>query len=128
MDPSNCRYTKEHEWIRRDDDGFYVGITAYAAEQLGDVTYVELPVVGTVVTQGKECATVESVKAASDIYAPAGGVVDAINDALADAPELVNQSPYEKGWFFKLGQVDASQYEGLMDAAAYDTYVQGLDH
>ena len=128
MEPINCRYTKEHEWIRRDEDSYYVGITAYAAEQLGDVTYVELPAEGTTVTQGQECATVESVKAASDIYAPVAGVVGGANEALADQPELVNQDPYTQGWFFMLKEVDASEYDALMDAAAYETYVQGLDH
>lgn len=128
MVPNDCRYTQEHEWIRRDGDVYRVGITDYAAEQLGDVTYVELPVPGTTVTQGSECATVESVKAASDIYAPVDGDVASANDALNDHPELVNQGPFGDGWFFALKNVEESQLDMLMDAPAYETYIATLDH
>lgn len=125
--PNNCKYTKEHEWIRADGATYVVGITSFAAEQLGDVTYVDLPKPGKEVKQGDSTAAAESVKAASDIYAPAGGRVSAVNDALADAPETVNQSPFDDGWFFKLENVNAADLGSLMDAAAYEKYV-GAEH
>lgn len=128
MYPNDLKYTKDHEWVRKDGDEYTVGITAFAAEQLGDVTYVELPDVGKSLTAGGEAATVESVKAASDVYAPVAGTVSAKNDALDDTPELVNESPYEKGWFFKLKDVDASALDGLMDASAYEKHAQEEDH
>lgn len=127
MYPENLKYTKEHEWVRKENGAFTVGITAYAAEQLGDVTFVELPEVGKEVKQHGEIAMVESVKAASDVYAPVGGKVSAVNDALEDTPELVNESPYEKGWFFKLEGADASELDALMDSAAYEKFVAELD-
>ena len=123
MYPKDLKYTTEHEWIRDDGGVFTVGITAHAAEQLGDVTYVELPKIGVKAAKGKEIAAVESVKAASDIYAPVGGTVCEANDALTDAPELVNQSPYDKGWFFKLKDVNSAELSSLMDAAAYEKFV-----
>lgn len=126
MVPSECRYTKEHEWIRRDGNVYRVGITDYAAEQLGDVTYVELPEPGVKVAQAGECATVESVKAASDIYAPVDGVVKESNTALNDRPELINEAPFGDGWFFALENVDEAQYNALMDASAYDAFVATL--
>lgn len=122
--PDNCKYTKEHEWIRADGTAYAVGITSFAAEQLGDVTYVDLPKVGKEVKQGESAAAVESVKAASDIYAPAGGRVREVNDALNDAPELVNEGPFERGWFFKLENVNAAELDSLMDAKAYAAYVE----
>ena len=125
--PNNCKYTKEHEWIRADGAAHVVGITSFAAEQLGDVTYVDLPKAGKEVKQGDSTAAVESVKAASDIYAPAGGRVSEANASLADAPELVNQSPFHDGWFFKLENVNATDLESLMDAEAYEKYV-GAQH
>ena len=125
--PNNCKYTKEHEWIRADGAAYVVGITSFAAAQLGDVTYVDLPKTGKEVKKGDSTAAVESVKAASDIYAPAGGRVSAINDTLADAPETVNQSPFDDGWFFKLENVNAADLDSLMDAAAYEKYV-GAEH
>ena len=124
MYPDNCKYTKEHEWIRADGAVYTVGITSLAAEQLGDITYVDLPKVGKAVKQGEPAAAVESVKAASDIYAPVGGRVCEVNAALEDAPELVNQGPFDQGWFFKLDNVDAAQLESLMDAKAYTAYVE----
>lgn len=127
MYPENLKYTKEHEWVRADGDAYTVGITAYAAEQLGDVTYTELPKIGAEVKQGGEIATVESVKAASDVYAPVGGKVSAVNEALEDTPELVNESPYEKGWFFQLTGVNPAELNALMDHGAYGEYVAGLD-
>ena len=125
--PNDCKYTKEHEWICADGTAYAVGITSFAAAQLGDVTYVDLPKPGKEVKKGDSTAAVESVKAASDIYAPAGGRVSAINDTLADAPETVNQSPFDDGWFFKLENVNAADLDSLMDAAAYEKYV-GAEH
>lgn len=124
MYPTNCRYTKDHEWIREDNGVYTVGITAFAAEQLGDVTYVELPAVGRRFGQGAAAASVESVKAASDVYAPVGGTVCATNTALENAPELVNQGPYDQGWFFKLDGVNPAEVNGLMDAAAYEAMIR----
>ena len=128
MNPEELKYTKEHEWIGADGDLHVVGITDFAQGQLGDVTFVELPDVGRAVSQGDETATVESVKAASDIYAPAGGTVAAINDALEDTPELVNTEPFGGGWFFKLSGVDAGELDGLMDAAAYAKFCEDAAH
>jgi glycine cleavage system H protein len=102
-----------------------VGITAYAVEQLGDITFVELPKIGEKVKQHGEAATVESVKAASDVYSPVAGEVSAVNGDLDGAPELVNQNPYEEGWFFKLRGVDRAEYDALMDAAAYEKFLEG---
>ena len=124
MYPEDLRYTQEHEWVRVEGDACTVGITAYAAEQLGDVTYVELPEVGTALAKGAEAATVESVKAASDIYAPTAGEVTEVNAALDEQPELVNESPYGDGWFFKLTKVDSADLNDLMDAAAYAQHVE----
>lgn len=122
--PGNLRYTNEHEWIRQDGDLYTVGITAHAAEQLGDVTFVELPPVGESVDEGGEAGAVESVKAASDVYAPVAGNIAEINAMLEEKPELVNQSPYDDGWFFKLNNVDPDAVAKLMDAAAYAKFVE----
>lgn len=124
MYPEELKYTNEHEWVRADGDVYTVGITDYAAEQLGDVTYVELPEVGKEVKQHGEAATVESVKAASDVYAPVSGKITEVNNALDETPELVNDSPYDQGWFFKMTDIDTSQLDGLMDAAAYAEFVK----
>lgn len=123
MFPEDCKYTKDHEWVRESDGVWTVGITAYAAEQLGDVTYVELPEVGAEFKQGDTVSAVESVKAASDVYAPAGGRIAAVNEALENQPELVNQSPHDDGWFFKLDGVNSAELETLMDAEAYEKFV-----
>ena len=128
MYPSDAKYTKDHEWIRPDGGEYAVGITSFAAEQLGDITYVELPDEDTEFKAGDEAATVESVKAASDVYSPVGGTVSATNSTLEDAPEKVNESPFGDGWFFKLSGVDASELEGLMDAEAYAQFVKEQDH
>ncbi len=123
--PKELKYTREHEWIGPAGDGTYrVGITAYAAEQLGDVTYVELPKPGKSVEQGKSVAAVESVKAASDIYAPVAGRVAEVNAELEEAPEKVNQSPYEEGWFFTLADVVENQLDGLMTAEQYEEFLE----
>ena len=127
MYPADCKYTKEHEWIRKDGGTWTVGITSHAADQLGDVTYVELPSEGESFRKGAAAASVESVKAASDIYAPAGGTVCGVNADLDSTPELVNQDPFGKGYFFKLSGVDGSETADLMDAAAYDVFVKALD-
>lgn len=120
----STRYTKDHEWIRVDGDVAIVGISHYAQEQLGDVVFVEVPAVGKVLKKGDEAAVVESVKAASEVYAPAGGEVIAVNEALADAPETVNAGAEGDGWFLKLKLSDATELESLMDEAAYKAFLE----
>ena len=119
------KYTKEHEWIDVADDVGTVGISEYAQEQLGDVVFVELPKIGATVAQNGQIAVVESVKAASEIYAPVSGTVMAVNDALAKEPALVNQSAEEKGWFFKIKLAKPDELAALMDAAAYKKFTEG---
>jgi glycine cleavage system H protein len=123
---SEVRYSKDHEWVKVDGDTATVGITHYAQEQLGDVVFVELPDVGKKVEQGKQMATVESVKAASEVYAPISGEVLEVNSALADAPATVNEEAQGKGWFAKLKIADKGQLAGLMDEGAYKKFVEGL--
>lgn len=120
------RFTKDHEWVSLDGDVATVGITAHAAEQLGDVVFVEVPDVGRAVKAGDAFAVVESVKAASDVYAPVTGEVVAANDALSGAPETVNQAPEADGWFAKVKVANPSELDALMDKAAYDAYVASL--
>jgi len=115
-------YTQEHEWIRVEGDQATVGITDFAQGQLGDIVFVELPEAGRQVTKGSEAAVVESVKAASDVYAPVSGEVTEANPALADDPSLVNTAPEGDGWFFRLRLADAGELEGLMDAEAYKRF------
>jgi len=122
----SVKYTEDHEWIRVDGDIGTVGITPYAAGQLGDVVYVELPEIGRDMAKGDEAAVVESVKAASEVYAPASGEVTEVNGVLEDAPETVNASADDKGWFLKMKIADASELDSLIDAAAYKTYCDGL--
>lgn len=124
MIPQHLKYTEDHEWIRDDGDVFTVGITDFAAEQLGDITYVELPEVDLEVAQHEEIATVESVKAASDVFSPVGGRVVEVNTALEDKPEIVNSSPYQDGWFFKLADVSAAEFDQLMTAEQYEAYLK----
>lgn len=119
-------FTKEHEWLQLDGDVATVGITAYAAEQLGDVVYVELPEVGRQVTAEGDMAVVESAKAASDVYAPASGEVMAVNDALSGAPEKVNEDPEGAGWFVKLKLSNKADLESLMNEAAYQAFLKDL--
>ena len=119
-------FTRDHEWVEVDGTAATVGVTHYAQEQLGDVVFVELPAEGTSVTKGKEAAVVESVKAASDVYAPVSGTVTAANAALIDEPALVNTAAESDGWFFKLSLTDASELDGLMDRAAYDALLATL--
>jgi len=120
------RFTKDHEWVALDGDVATVGITAYAAEQLGDVVFVEVPAVGKTVRSGDDLAVVESVKAASDVYAPISGEVVDSNAALGDAPDTVNAAPESAGWFAKLKIADKSEYDALMDRAAYETFLGTL--
>lgn len=119
-------FTDEHEWIDIEGDTATVGITDYAQEQLGDIVFIELPEVGTMVDKGGDAAVVESVKAASDVYAPISGEVMEGNAALEEDPALVNTSPEEDGWFFKMTIGDRSELEGLMDAKAYQAFVDAL--
>ena len=121
---SALRFTKDHEWVRLDGDLAVVGITDYAQSQLGDVVYVELPEVGHRVEKGKEAAVVESVKAASEVYAPVSGEVAAVNDALTADPAKVNADPMGEGWFLKLRFDDPKELEGLMDEEAYKRFVE----
>lgn len=119
--PSELKYVASHEWLRQEEDGtITVGITHHAQDLLGDIVYVELPEVGTNVEVDAEIAVVESVKAASDVYAPIAGEIVEINNAIVDAPETVNEDPYGEGWFFKIKPANASDYEGLMDADEYE--------
>ena len=117
-------FTQEHEWIRVEGGGATVGITDFAQGQLGDIVFVELPVAGRKVTKGGEAAVVESVKAASDVYAPVSGEVIEPNQAVADDPSLVNTDPQGEGWFFRLSLSDPPELEGLMDAEAYNAFCE----
>ena len=119
-------FTDEHEWIDVEGESATVGITDYAQEQLGDIVFVELPSVGTLLDKGGDAAVVESVKAASDVYAPITGEVMEANAALEDGPALVNPSPEEDGWFFRLSISDSSELKGLMDEAGYRAFVDSL--
>ena len=123
---STVKFTEEHEWIKIEGDTGTIGITTYAQEQLGDVVYVELPAVGKQVEKGKEMAVVESVKAASEVYAPVSGSVVAVNEKLSAEPATVNAEPMAGGWFVKIKLSKPDELNGLMDAGAYDKYVKGL--
>ncbi|MFL2854934.1 MAG: glycine cleavage system protein GcvH [Pseudohongiellaceae bacterium] len=121
--PDDLRYASTHEWIRINDDGTAsVGISDHAQDALGDIVFVELPEPGSSVNAKDEVAVVESVKAASDIYSPVSGEITAVNEALVDAPETVNSSPYENGWFFKMKVGDETELQELMDAHAYSNH------
>ena len=122
--PEQLRYSAEHEWVAVDGDRARVGITDYAQDALGDVVYVQLPEVGTAVAAMARCCEVESTKSVSDIYAPVGGTVASVNQALENAPEKLNQDPYGEGWIFELEMSDASEVDRLMDAAAYRQLVE----
>lgn len=124
----SVKYGKTHEWVRIEDGVAVVGISDYAQDALSDVVYVDLPEVGDVVTAGQQAATVESVKAAEDVYAPVSGEVIEVNTALEDTPEIINERPYE-AWFFKVKPTDALEQElaALMDPEAYDRYVEELE-
>ena len=120
---SDTRYTKDHEWIRLDGDIATIGITDHAQEALGDIVFIELPAVDREVTDGEACAVVESVKAASDVYAPLAGKVVEINDAIVEEPALVNGDPTGEAWFFKLELADVDAFDALMDEEAYNAFV-----
>jgi glycine cleavage system H protein len=121
--PSDCRYTKDHEWIRLEGARGRVGITDYAQKQLGDVVFVELPEVGRTLKAGDRFGTVESVKAVSELFVPVGGEVLEVNATLVSAPETLNADPYGAGWMLVLKMADPGSISGLMDAAAYEAYV-----
>lgn len=120
--PADLFYTDTHEWVRLENDEAVLGITEYAQHSLGDITYVELPAVGDTLTEGKEMGTVESVKAASDLFAPVSGTVTAVNEELADHPELLNQAPYEGGWMLRVAL--SGRPSGLLSAADYEKLCQ----
>ena len=122
--PDDLRYTAEHEWVRRDGDEVVVGITDFAQDSLGDVVYVTVPEVGRAVTAAQSIAEVESTKSVSEIYAPVAGVVTAVNEALAERPELVNQEPYGAGWMFRIRPDDPAAAEALLGVAAYRALVE----
>jgi glycine cleavage system H protein len=124
MPMTEARFTKDHEWVRLDGDVAVIGITDYAQAQLGDVVYVELPEIGRRIEQGKEAAIVESVKAASDVYAPVSGEVVEANEALAADPAKVNADPMGEGWFLKLRLADPNELDALMDEAAYRRFIE----
>jgi glycine cleavage system H protein len=120
VNPKNLKYHKEHDWVRVDGDVAVLGITDYAQEQLGDIVYVELPEVGTEVTAGSSYAEVESVKAVSDVYAPCTGTIVEVNDEVVDAPEIINESPYEDGWLIKVKMTDPGEVDDLLSAEEYE--------
>ena len=123
MVPSDLRYTKDHEWVRIEGDEATVGITAYAADQLGDIVFVELPETGRALTQFAAFGVVESVKAVSDLFAPLTGDVTTTNDALTGSPELVNSDPYGEGWMIRVKLADPTEIDRLLDSSAYDALI-----
>lgn len=123
--PDDVRYTHDHEWAKQENDNVKVGITDYAQDQLGDIVFVELPEVGQSFDKGEEFGTLESVKAVSELYMPISGEVVAINEALADEPELVNKEPYQKGWMVAIRPEDASEFESLKNKGAYLEMLKG---
>jgi glycine cleavage system H protein len=127
--PNELKYAKSHEWARLEEDGTVtVGITDFAQQQLGDVVYVELPEIDVALEAGDEAGVVESVKAASDIYAPIGGTVIAVNSVLEDAPETVNEDPYGAGWFYRIDPNDVADLDDLLDAEAYNDVCESEEH
>lgn len=127
MVPQDCKYTKEHEWVKMEGEKAVVGITGYAQEQLGDVVYVELPKVGQEIFQPKPFGVVESVKTASDLFAPLSGKVLEINAELVQHPELVNQDPYGQGWMIKIQPADPKERDKLLSPQDYEKYIAGLE-
>jgi glycine cleavage system H protein len=123
MVPADLRYTKEHEWVRVEGDEAVVGITQFAADQLGDVVFVELPETGRALEQHATFGVVESVKAVSDLFAPVSGQVTATNDALSGSPELVNSDPFAEGWMLRVRMTDPAQVDALLDGAAYEQLI-----
>ncbi|MCR4346359.1 MAG: glycine cleavage system protein GcvH [Sulfuricaulis sp.] len=127
--PKDLKYTKSHEWVKPNADGSVtVGITHHAQDLMGDMVFVDLPPAGTKVTSGKECGVVESVKAASDVYAPISGEIVEANAALADSPETVNKDPYVSGWMFRLKPANKAELDALLDAKAYEALVASEKH
>ena len=124
--PSDLLYTKEHEWVKLEGNFAKVGITNYAQESLGDITFVELPATGSSFEQSKQIATIESVKAASDIYAPMSGKITKINEELQSKPESINQSPYDSGWFFVIEISNEKEKDNLLTPQAYEEHIKGL--
>lgn len=124
MTPNDRRYSKTHEWIKLDDDIAIIGITNYAQEMLGDITYVELPSIGEAFEQDDECGVIESVKAASDIFMPIDGEVVEVNTKLEKHPNLINKSPYEQGWIIKIKNFKIHQYNHLMDSSEYEAFLE----
>ena len=121
--PSELRYSREHEWVRVEGDVARIGITDFAQESLGDVVFVQLPDVGLDIVAGASAAEIESTKSVSDVYVPVSGVVRTVNDALVEAPELVNQDPYGEGWIVEVALADRAELDGLLDADAYRALV-----
>lgn len=127
--PKDLKYTKSHEWVKPNADGSVtVGITHHAQDLMGDMVFVDLPAAGTKVTAGKECGVVESVKAASDVYAPVSGEIVEANAALSDSPETVNKDPYGSGWMFRLKPANKAEVDALLDAKAYEALVASEKH
>lgn len=127
--PPELRYTKSHEWVEDEGDGTVkVGITDHAQDLLGDMVFIELPDIGRNVSSGEECAVVESVKAASDVYSPVNGEVVEVNETLTDSPDLVNKDPYGEGWLMRVQLTDSNEINGLLDAEAYNETVAEGDH
>lgn len=127
--PDTLKYTKSHEWVRRETDGtLTIGITDHAQDLMGDLVYVELPETGRSLKAGTECAVVESVKAASDVYAPVSGEITEINGTLSDTPEIINKDPYGAGWMFKIRPSSPAEFDALLDAAGYDAQVAAEKH
>ena len=126
--PTELKYTSDHEWVRMDDGGtMVVGLTDYAQEQLGDLVYVDTPEVGAAFVAGDVCAVVESVKAASDVYCPAGGEIVAVNENLEEAPELISNDPYGEGWLFEVAPEDPAEWEDLLDSEQYEELLASGD-
>ncbi len=121
--PAGLKYTSDHEWVKVDGGLAIIGITDYAQGELGDVVFVELPEAGAEITKGESFGTIEAVKAVADLFSPASGEIVELNEALEDAPETVNQDPYNAGWMVKIKLSDASELDDLMDAAAYEKYI-----
>ncbi len=126
--PGELKYTKSHEWVRVNDDGSAtIGITDHAQDLMGDMVYVELPEIGDSLETGKECAVVESVKAASDVYAPLAGEILEVNETISESPEVINQDPYVAGWMFRLQLSNNEALDALLDAKAYEEIINSTD-
>ena len=126
MVPQELKYTKEHEWMKLDGETVLIGITDHAQSELGDITFIDLPAPGKQVKKAESVVTIESVKAASDVYAPVSGEIVEVNERLEDAPETINQSPYENGWIFRVKVSDIGEVEAMMDGVAYEEYLKTL--